>query len=358
LGRELPFFLGKGENAFAERLAATAVFCVNLANIVVVVTGLCCAIAFSHRGPQLVCSIIAVTLMIAFAFYQQIFTTTFRSKDSFKTLTKLQFVDVGTNLGTVPIVYFFHFYGMLGRTVAISGISLLLMYIFRPMRFKGSLNWKAFKLLLKTGFPIFGLDYVKNSCATLDRVILLKIGGVREVGVYALAGVALQTLSALPTSLSSYLYPRMSFKFGQNGNPRELWRIGFRFVVLAFGFTGLATVCAWLILPYFVPAFIPKYLGGLRAAQIVLIAGVFEGATLIVNALWSMKAWRLMVAYQMTSAILFAVGPIVGVMLLGKSLEAVAWGAVIGAFGRAVFAFALTFYGTHGSELPSAQNIK
>ena len=101
---------------------------------------------------------------------------------------------------------------MLLWTVLIAGILLSLMYLYRPMRVKMRMDWEALKLLFKTGLPIFGLDYMKNSCSTLDRVVLLRIGGVKDVGIYSLASVALTTMAALPVSLASYVYPRMSYK--------------------------------------------------------------------------------------------------------------------------------------------------
>jgi O-antigen/teichoic acid export membrane protein len=347
LSRELPFFLGKGDYSFADRLAATAFFCVTLANSLVLFCGVGCAIAFAHRGSQLVCAILAVTFLIVLAFYQNIFIVTFRSKDSFKKLANIQLVEAGMNLATVPIVYFFHYNGMLTRTVLVTTVSCSLMFLFRPMRVKMRMDWEALKLLLKTGLPIFGLDYVKNSCGTLDRIVLLNIGGVKDVGIYQLAGMASQALGTLPGSLAAYLYPRMTYKFGQNGDARALWRSGSRFALLTVGLTALAAAGAWLILPHFVPAFVPKYLGGLRAARIVLIGGVLEGATIIVNALWSMKAWRLMVTYQISSSILAVLGPVLGVLCISRSLEGVAWGLVIGSFCRCLMALTLTYHGTH-----------
>lgn len=358
LGRELPFSLGKGEQDFADRLAATAFFCATLANVVVLIAGIVCAFVFSGHGAPLVWAILSVTVLIMLAFYQQIFICTFRSKDSFKKLTLIQLVEAGLSLATIPVVYYYGYTGMLGRTVLITTIVVALLFYYRPMRVKMRMDWEALKLLLKTGLPIFGLDYVKNSCSTLDRVVLLDMGGFKDVGVYSLARVALQTLQVLPSSLGAYMYPRMTYNFGQNSNARALWRFGIKFVFLAVAAAGLAATCAWLILPHFVPVFVPKYLGGLQATQIVLIAGVVEGATIIVNALWSMKAWRLMVAYQLVSSALFALGPILGVLFIGKSLEAVAWGTVIGAVCRSMLALGLAYYGTHRAKSPEPSTLQ
>ena len=347
LGRELPYFLGKGDQALANRLAGTAFFCVTVANAIVLVCGAGCAIVFAHRGSELVWAIVVVTLLIVLTFYQHILTLTFRSNDSFKRLTTIQWVEAGLSMATVPMVYFFRYNGMLLRTLLISVVLLSLMFFWRPMRAKMRMDWEALKLLLKTGLPIFGLDYLKNSCSTLDKVVLLKLGGVRDVGMYALAGIAFESLGALPKALGSYLYPRMTYKYGQSGDPKVLWDYGIKFAMLATALTGLAAVVGWLILPYFVPAFLPNYLAGVSAAQVTLIAGVFVAATIIVDALWSLKIWRLMVTYQVLSSILFALGPVLGVLFIGKSLEGVAWGAAIGAVGRSVLALGLTYYGTH-----------
>jgi O-antigen/teichoic acid export membrane protein len=352
LGRELPFLLGKGEDAFAGRLAGTAFFCVTMANIVIAIAGISCAIAFAERGAHLVCAILAITLQIGMVFYQHIFQLTFRSTDSFKKLTKIQFTEAALAILTVPLVYFFGYYGMLERTLLMTGVVCSLLYMNRPMRVKVRMDWHAFKLLLKTGLPIFGLDYLKNSCSTLDRVVLLNIGGVASVGIYALAGMVTQAVAALSGGIDTYVYPRMSYKYGQSGDGRVLWRFGMKFVFLSAGLSLIGATVAWVALPYFVPIFAPKYLAGLGAAQIVLISASIGGATIIVDALWSMKIWRLMVTFQVASALLFALGPILGVLFISKSVEGVAWGTVIGSVLRSMLAFGLTYYGTHKLDKP------
>ena len=355
LGRELPFFLGKGDQAFGDRLAATAFFCATMANLLVLAVGVGSAIFFAGQGAHLVLAILAITIQIVLAFYQQIFVVTFRSKESFDKLSALQFVEAGLSLATVPLVYFYHYNGMLARAVIVSGVVAALTYSFRPMRVKMQLDWEAFKLLLKTGVPIFGLDYLRNSAATIYQVKLLQLGGVKMVGDFYLAVVALQTLAALPKALASYLYPRMTFRYGQNGNALDLWKSGFRFVFLATGLTALAALSAWVMMP-FVPHFAPKYQDGVRAAQISLVGGVLEAGTIIANILFSMKAWRLMVSYQVGSAILYALAPIVGCLIVGPSLEGVAWGVVGGALGRSVLAVGLSYYGTHQAK-PSTPSM-
>ena len=349
--RELPFFLGKGDESFANRLAGTAFFCVTIANVLVLACGVGCALFFASHGIHLVCAICAITLQIMLAFYQHMLQLTFRSTDSFKKLTNIQMTEAALSILTVPLVYFFGFYGMLGRAVLMTGIVCSLLFLNRPMRIKLQMDWHAFKTLLKTGLPIFSLDYFKNSCGTLDRWVLLGIGGTKTVGIYALAGIVIQTLGSLPGALSTYTYPRMSYKYGQSGDARDLWRFGIRFELVSMGITIAAALCAYVLMPYVVPLLAPKYLEGMGAAKIVLISASIGSAVIITDALWSMKIWRLMVTFQIASAVLFAMAPLLGVFFLGISVEAVAWGAVIGSLLRCFVALGMTYYGTHKATL-------
>jgi O-antigen/teichoic acid export membrane protein len=347
LGRELPYFLGKGDKEFAQKLASTAFSCATIANLLVTVIGVGCAIFFAGQGSSVIWAILAVTIQIVLAFYQQIFVVTFRSNEAFNKLSVLQFIEAVLSLLTIPIVYYFHYEGMLARTVLVASVVSALTYYYRPMRVPMKIDWPALTLLFKTGIRIFTLDYIKNSAGTLDRVVLLKLGGFREVGVYQLAGIALQTLIVLPKSLSSYLYPRMTFRFGQTGDSLALWKSGIRFVYVATGLTLVAAAVAWFALPYLVPVFAPKYAGGMSAARIILIAGVLEAVTIISNILLSMKAWPLITAYQLGSAAFYVIGPIGGCLVLGASMEGVAWGVAAGALFRSIFSVYLAFSATH-----------
>ena len=347
LSRELPFFLGKSDHSFSDRLAGTALLCTTWGNVIVLLGGFACLVAFSDRSAHLVSAILAVTIGIPLAFYANFLLVTFRSNDAFDKLSIVKLTEGFLSLATLPMVYFFHYEGMIARTVLIGAILALLMHLSRPMRVTMRFDREALKQLLKTGMPIFGLDYLRNSAGTLDRLVLLKVSGVEGVGLYSLASMVFSTLQVLPQSLSAYVYPRMTYSFGQSGDPRALWRFGLKFVLLAMSLTGLAAVCAWLILPQVVPPFAPKYESGIGAAKIMLIAGVLDGVGIAANALWSMKTWKLMATYQVLSSAMLALGPILGVILVDRSLEGVAWGVVIGSVFQCLLALGATYYGTH-----------
>lgn len=346
LSRELPYFLGKNDRVFAEKLAGTTLLFTNLASIIVLVGGFGCALIFGTHDPRLIFAIGAMALLIPLSFYQNFLLVAYRSQDAFKKLTLIQFVGAGMALASVLFVYYWGYRGMVIRLVVISGIVVAWMYVSRPIRAAPALDRGALKLLLKTGLPIFGLDYLLNAAGTSDRVVLLHIGGVEAVGYYGLAQIAYGTLHVIPQSLSQYVYPRMTSDFGQHGDKRNLWKIGFRFVAFATVLMVLAAICGIVALPYVVPVFAPKYLAGLRAAEIILTAGIFEGAGIMVNALWSMKAWKMMVIYQISASALLALGPILGAALIGRTLEGVAWGVVAGSFGRCVLALGITYLAT------------
>jgi O-antigen/teichoic acid export membrane protein len=350
LSREVPFFLGKGDRIFSERLLSTALGVTTYASIIVIIIGIFCALVFKERGSALIFAILTVTLVIPLSFYQNVFIATYRSLDSFNKLTVVQFINASLTVITLLIVYFYGYKGMLVRIIILVALDVWLMYIFRPMKVNLKMDREALRLLIKTGLPIFGLDYIKNAASTIDRIVLLSVGGVKVVGLFALASVVISTFRVLPHSLSSYVYPRMTFKYGQKGDARELWYFGLKFVFLSIGVTGIAAIFGWYILPVFVKSFASKYIEGIHAAQIVLIAGILEGTIIVVNALWSMKAWKFMVTYQVFSSIAYASGPVIGVLVIDQSLIGVAWGVVIGCLFRSIFALSIAYIGTHSNE--------
>ena len=109
----------------------------------------------------------------------------FRSARSLGQLSGVLYAEAAANVLSLPAIYYFGYLGMLGRVTGVAILGVCMLWTMRPIRVAPSFTWAALKKLLKTGLPIFGLDYVKKSFGTTDRVSLLRFGGVELVGPYA-----------------------------------------------------------------------------------------------------------------------------------------------------------------------------
>jgi len=326
LGRDLPFHLGAGHEATALKLAGTSQSFTLGGNILVLVGGLIALVLFWDRGPAVQLAILCVTAITVGTFYQNYLFVTFRSKISFLDLGKTQFWAAGLMVATLPVLMFWGYDGLLLRGVLVTAAVVWLMHRVRPIRVGHTWDGAAFKSLMITGLPLFAMGYIDTITMTMDRLVLLKQGGVQQVGYYSLAMYASQAMTIIPVSLGQYVYPRMSYLYGKDGDPRILWTMAWKTAVGTFLImTPIALACAFA-LPYLVPFLFPKYAPGVPAAQIFLFGSIFIGAVIGVNALFSMKAWKHYVAYEFSCSALRVACPIAGALFLSSPLVGVAWG--------------------------------
>jgi O-antigen/teichoic acid export membrane protein len=351
LSRELPYYLGANNEGMARRLAATTLFYTAGGCVLTIFAG-AGAVTFSvwkHSDPKLTYAIAAVTLLVMFKFYQNYLFVTFRSKNSFMDLARVQVWQAALMVFALPLL-FLKYDGMLLRYVVVAGLSLYLMHRARPMSIVPSWRMDSFFLLVKTGVPIFATDYISTCAATLDKVALLKFGGVEQVGFYALAISAYSAFQVVPQSIAHYVYPRMSHHYGRTNNPRVLWGMAWKTSLIVVGsMIPIALAGCWL-LPASVKFLFPKYVTGTHAAEIALFTAVAYGATQGANALASLKAWSHLFAYQLSYAGLLAIAPFIGVRMFSSPLDGVAYGMLGANLVGAILALGITFAATHGKS--------
>jgi O-antigen/teichoic acid export membrane protein len=149
----------------------------------------------------------------------------------------------------------------------------------------------------------------------------------------------------------------MSYAYGQDGDSRRLWRMAVKSSLLVVAVMIPIAVVGWFLLPPVVAKLFPKYTEGVTAAQLLLVAAVFSGATLGRMAIWSLKAWRLMAWYQVLGAIVVIAGPIIGGFCFARPLVGVSVGLLVGQVVWLPAAWFLIYMATHRPEKSSAKTV-
>jgi O-antigen/teichoic acid export membrane protein len=348
LNRELPFHMGVGDHPRALQLAGTAQAFTLLSCVIALVAGIAALIYFRGSGEAVVTAVAVQTIAAMCFFYQSYLVVTFRSTSSFTRLAKVEFAGVVVGLAALPLVFTFGFLGMLWRVAVTSVLGILFLHAARPVRVGIAWDRHSLSLLLKTGLPIFVLFYIESSFSTFDRVFLLQAGGVEQVGYYSLSLLIQQAMLVVPMSIAVYAYPRMSFDWGKEGSRQAMWNVAWKSTAAAIALMLPLATAAYVALPWIVPMLFPDYAPGIDAARIMLIGSMFNGSAIGANALWSMKAWRYMAAYQLSSAALRAIGPYVGIVLMSDPLLGVAVGTACACVVQFVLGMLLTFRATAG----------
>lgn len=357
LSRELPFQLGADNPEVARKLVGTSQTFMLGVSLLVLAGGVGAILLYHNRGVTVLFSILAVTIVTVTTYYQNYLTVTFRSNNSFSNLARVQLWTAGLMLVSVPLIAYWRYDGFLFRIILVSLVGALLFHAARPIKVGLLWDGSAFKTLMMTGLPIFALAYMESISGTLDRVVLLKVGGVEQVGYYSLALYTWQAFTVIPLSLATYVYPRMSYSYGKDSDPRVLWTTAWKVTVGVFAIMAPICVLGWLAIPAVVTVLFPKYIPGIPAARGLLCAAVFYGAAIGVNALWSMKAWRYMVAYQIVGSGFRIIGPIAGVLMASSPLKGVAYGMFVACAGHSIVGLVLTYVATHRPQAAHAECI-
>jgi O-antigen/teichoic acid export membrane protein len=295
LNRELPFYLGKGNEKTVNDLVASASW---LSRLLVVISVLILPVVllvyifFFNSQNIYIISILAIGIMISAQFSNNFLTVTFRARQSFDQLSKAYIIQGILILLSLLIIYKWKYEGMLIRAVLLSITLPLMLYIIRPFRVSPRFIRKPLNLLIKTGLPLFSFAYVQGITRTLNRVVLLSVSGILAVGYYSPALAILTAMKLLPSILGQYLYPQMSYEIGQGTDPRVLWKwvwkstLGLILILTPVGIAG------WFIIPWLIKTYFTQYLEGIFATQLAIVSGILSGAIVGFNVLNSLKSWK------------------------------------------------------------------
>ncbi len=276
LNRDLPYYLGKKDEKKARELAST-LFGWMLA-VSVLSSLLLLGVSGYHlfRGNGKLAFgwfsyIIPVLGIFLGQFYLRILYAT---HSRFERLSFILVLTAFTSLVALVFVWQFDFYGLCIRGI-ITGLAIIgLLWKWRPLNVRPSFQWDAWRELFSTGMPIFLVGQLYAFWPTLDQTLVLKYTGTEGLGLYALATLAGPTVLLFIQSLTQVVYPSMSQAYGESDAFAPLIRLAIGPTLITFFMTAFIIVLAWFAIPPAVRWFLPKYAGGIRAAQWSVVATI------------------------------------------------------------------------------------
>ncbi|MCG9879446.1 MAG: hypothetical protein MH472_02500 [Bacteroidia bacterium] len=269
LNRELPFELGAGNNDKALKIVSTT-YGFTLINILILAIIIFPIVLFFFELSfiNIVC-LIVVFLKIISGFYSTYLSSTFRSNNHFDNLSNIQFVNSGIKLISSPIILL-GFYGyLLFEIIQIISNTLLLHY-YRPYKILPRFSKTILLDLMKTGIPLFSVSYIMNIVDTFPRLFILKAGNSELLGIYAPIIMVLGFLAIIPNNLSTYMYPKYTFKIGENNNAIAIWKHMIKLYLVSFLLICLVSIVIWFTLDFFID-FFPKYKSSLPYMKLAVI---------------------------------------------------------------------------------------
>lgn len=329
LNLELPLASGREESEKVNLLAGSVQTVVLFSSFLFLFIGTLYFLFYPEANQKIKYGVMAMVFVIIFTYYQSYLISTFRSQSSFKILAVIQIVDAFVNIVTLGFVIYFSFYGMIIKSVIVCFVYVLLLHIYRPIKVGLIWDYNTIKTLLKVGLPIFALAMIESFSSTSDRLWLLKFSNINNLGYYSFGFYGYTVFLLFSASIASYIYPKMSYSFGKDKDTLLLWEYVKKITLILLSIQIPLAIIGYFAIPTLISAFFTNYIQSTHVMQILLLAGVFRGSVIGVNALWSMKKWKFMIAYQLIYSAMLIGFTFIGAYFLPNKIEGVAYGILL-----------------------------
>lgn len=305
LNRELPYYLGRGEKKLVEDMSATCQFALIIA-ILLILIGTIISLLVGDWNTNENVVLISIVVLTSINFYLSYLNIAYRTNDLFLVLAKISNILVLFQIVTVVLPYYFGFHGYIFRLMSLAIVSVGLTYYYHPLKISPKFVVTAFTRLVKTGMLIYGLGYLLEVTSTFSRLILLYLSTTSDVGLFSPALSVYAGTAMLGTTISLFMYPKMSYNFGLNGDSRKLWPWVWKSVVVILSISLPLVIASWFLLPLLFEIVFPQYRGGLFAAKLAVISGSLESAAVVINIFATLKAWKYWIILAILKALLFS----------------------------------------------------
>lgn len=278
LSRELPYYMGKGEQERVKEFASVANYWSQVLGIFSLVTSFIVALYFILLNDfKLGFGIMTIGLSTFEAFYvTKYLKILYRSNTDFNKLSAISLVSSIVAFAGIYWVWKYGFYGLCMRAAGVTLVNWILTYRWRPIKTKPNWSFANLKVLYKVGMPIYAVASMYGLWPTIQRTAILFMGGTKALGLYALATMVDGTLQTVTSSISSISFPKMSYAYGQGKSFIELMKIPLKFVGISFLLYLFVLAIGWPVLPWVVENLLPNYVGGIEAAQWMLIVSLIS----------------------------------------------------------------------------------
>ncbi len=343
LNQQLPRHLGRNEADRADRIEDLARGWILILLVGgVSAAGLMAAAGWgdSDYGRGAIALTITAALMLGINFHLGVF----RARSRFGRAGVGNVINALGMLVGLPLVYYLQYEGLLWRVVAVAILTLIACLAMNGWKMRIALDGKELLELVRLGVPIAVILAGSAVFAAMDRTLILWLLDDQAMGQYALCFAVARVMKLFPTTFGQVFYPRMTAMYAAEGMSRGLLRRCAQASVLSGVIVGAIAIGAVAALPWVVTTFFPKYVDGLPALRIAMIAYVVLAlAAGPMYFLISTLQKRRQLIVMIVAALVMALVAMYGVE---RNIEGIAWSLVAGSAIYTAGLWALTMFTT------------
>ena len=280
LSVELPIRLGNNDENNARLLISNGfAFAILVSCVIAVVGSVLTMVYYVNQGLDLALGVVAITISAITSSFQLHFIARYRSAHAFDFLTRIKLINIPITLSLVYFIYKYHYYGILIYNTVKGIVYVCLMLLYLPYKeVKPYFTKSGFSDLLKTGIAMLIPNNINGAAQTLPKWIILTKSSVEKLGLYSPAVAVNSLIGMLPTQIAQFFHPQMGFLYGKTKKASSMWPYVKKMNLYMPLAAALIAIAIWLLAPWGLRLFFPKYIESLWAMRIMCIAFVFASA--------------------------------------------------------------------------------
>ena len=276
VSREIPFYLGKGNSEKAEEIKNLVYsFSTFTSSIVAVGCVMYALLTRNNLRSELFYGLLFVSVRIMLQRSSNLNIVFLRGYKLFSLAAKQMFLSAIVN--AILVVLFSFKYKVYGFMIAMCLSFLFNIFYIKfhhSFHFKWNFDLKKIWNLIQYGFPLVIVSLIGTIFITIDKLMIVKIIGIEQLGLYSVALLAYTYLNSFPNSIGIVLIPNFHQKFGETEKAESLKNYLEKSSQVFETIMPLLIATGWFLLPYFAQLVLPDFAGSIPPMK-YLITSVF-----------------------------------------------------------------------------------
>jgi O-antigen/teichoic acid export membrane protein len=281
LSREVPQAVGRGENYKArefEDIVFSYLLFVSVAGTVVIY-GLSFFIfdrAYMRTASLFMGGLIGLSHMYTLVL------TILRARKDFRVISRILIINaLLVAVLAVPLCYFFSIMGLIGGLCVTNYLCFYLSRKWTGIELELRFAPRILKKMVFIGVPMMGVGFLYTTFINIDRMMIAKMIGVKQLGFYTIALMASTQLEVMPKFFNIVIFPHMQEKFGASGNLESSRNLIFKSLYFTSRVLPLVLGAIIFFITMVVDLILPQFVPGLTAMRILLFGFFFVVLTQI-----------------------------------------------------------------------------
>ena len=294
LNTELPVLLGRNdEDGAKERIANGYGYAILVSCVILVLGSVFSVVYYLRSGMEVALGVVTITIVAISSSFNLHFIARYRSAKAFEKLTIVNQIEIPILLFSVFLIYRFHYWGILVYNILTFLADTFLMYWRLPYKeVKPYIRKPVLFSMGKMGIAMMVLVELRSAAQTLPRWIILTRANREKLGLYTPATAINSLITLIPRQFAQFFYPQMGFIYGKTGQAKDIWpyvrKLQILLPIAVLPFSALIFVLA----PWLLETFFPKYMESLWAMRIMCITFLFTSASGLSWVLNTLKAFK------------------------------------------------------------------